>query len=126
MDFTFDVDTLRITCIFVNTTQMNPERSCTVMFGLGHDLSSCRNLSQSLRSEQKVNVSRIAVNLPIFLIKLTSNDVCLVVRASNNRHTVDAERMLTVVSGILNILKVLPPFEGMVMITFNLCIYLRL
>ena len=100
VDFEFDVDTLRITCIFVNTMQTNGERSCTVMFGPGQDLSSCRNLSQSLKSEQRANVSRMSVNLPIFLTKLTSNNVCLVVRASDNRHTVEAERMLTVISGI--------------------------
>ena len=45
------MDRLKITCIFLNTIITNAERSCTVMSGLGQDLSSCRNLMQSLRNE---------------------------------------------------------------------------
>ena len=83
---------------------MDVLRSCTVMFGLGKDLSSCRNLTQSLRSEQRAsNASRISVDLPIILINPTSNYVdmctCVVVRASDERHTADVERMLTFSSG---------------------------
>ena len=103
MNFTFDVDTLKITCTFLNTTRTNAERSCTVMFGLGKDLSNCRNLTQSLRSGQKTsnNISRISIDLPIFLTKLTSNDMCLVVRASDDKHTAEVEKTLTVISGMV-------------------------
>ena len=100
VDFTFDVDTLKIMCTFLNITRTNTERSCTVMFGLGKDINSCRNLSQSLRSEQTAGIiSRISVDLPIPLNKLTSNDMCLVVRASDARHAAEVKRMLTVVLG---------------------------
>ena len=99
VDFTFDVDRLKITCIFLNTTIANAERSCTVMFGLGQDLSSCRNLMQSLRNEQRAG--NISIDLPIgILTKPTSNDVCLVVRASDDRYTAEVQRTLTVISGI--------------------------
>ena len=102
LDFTFDVDRLRITCTFLNTARINVLRSCAVMFGLGKDLSSCKNLTQSLRSEQRAgNTSRISVDLPITSIYPTSNytDMCVVVRASDERHTAEVERMLTVSSG---------------------------
>ena len=91
-------DTLQIMCAFLNTTRINSERSCTVMFG--NDLSSCRNLSQSLRSEQSTaSVSRISVELPIVLVK--QNILCLIVRASDGVHTVETERRITAISGIL-------------------------
>ena len=94
------MDRLKITCIFLNTTITNAERSCTVMFGLGQDLGSCRNLTQSLRSEQRAG--NISINLPIsILAKPMSNDVCLVVRASDDRYTAEVQRTLTVISGIL-------------------------
>lgn len=101
-DFTFDVDALRITCTFLDTTRINVRRSCTVMFGLGRDLANCRNLTQSLKREQR-DSNRISVDLPIFLTKSTSNDiVCLVVRGTDERCTAEVERMLTVFSGIRN------------------------
>ena len=100
VDFTFDVDTLKITCTFLNTMTTNTERSCTVMFGLGKDINSCRNLSQSLRSEQNAGIiSRISVDLPIPLNNLISDDMCLVVRASVARQAAEVKRMLTVVLG---------------------------
>jgi hypothetical protein len=98
--FTFDVDTLRITCTFLDTARINIERSCTVMFGLGKDLANCRNLTQSLRREQRTDDNFISIDLPISLTKPTSNDMCLVVRASDDRNTAEVERMLTVFSGI--------------------------
>ena len=101
VNFTFDVDRLRIACIFLNTTITNAERSCTVMFGLGQDLSSCRNLTQSLRSEQRAG--NISIDLPIGILAKTnmSNDACFVVRASDDRYTAEVQRTLTVISGIL-------------------------
>lgn len=105
MDFTFDVDTLRITCTFLDTTRINVQRSCTVMFGLGKDLANCRNLTQSLKREQRDDNNHISVDLPISLTKPMSNDMtlCLVVRASDERYTAEVERMLTVFSGIHNL-----------------------
>ena len=117
MDFTFDVDRLRIMCTFLNTARMVVQRSCTVMFGLGN---SCKNLTQSLRSEQRAgNASRISVDLPITLIYPTSNytDMCVVVKASDKRHTAEVERMLTVSSG--NNFTLFVAFCVVVMITFT-------
>ena len=86
----------------MDTTRINVRRSCTVMFGLGRDLANCRNLTQSLKREQRDN-NHISVDLPISLTKSTSNDiVCLVVRATDERRTAEVERMLTVFSGIRN------------------------
>jgi hypothetical protein len=95
----------------------------------GEDLSTCRNLSHSLRSEQSAaNSSRISVDLrlPIFLIKQNIT-LCLVVRASDGVHIVETERNLTVASGILSkYTEYIYSFEIMVMITFTLRIYPRL
>lgn len=100
VDFIYDGDTLRITCIFFNTTTTNGKRSCTVMFG--KDLSTCRNLSHSLKREQSIaNTLRISIDLrlPIFSIK---QNICLVIRASDIDEAVEIERRLTVASGILS------------------------
>ena len=83
--------------MFLNTTTVKGERSCTVMFG--KDLSSCRNLSYSLQNA--ANISRISVDLPISLIKLMNKNMCLVVKASDIVHTVETEKRLTVFSGIV-------------------------
>ena len=101
VDFTYEGDTLRITCIFFNTMRTNGTRSCTVMFG--KDLSTCRNLAHSLRSEQSTaNTSRISVDLRLPIFSIKQNILCLIMRASDGVHTVEIERRSTVASGILS------------------------
>ena len=102
VDFTHEGDTLRISCIFLNTMRTNGTRSCTVLFG--KDLSTCRNLAHSLKREQSTaNTLRILIDLrlPVFSIK---QNICLVIRASGVKegvHTVEIEKWLTIASGII-------------------------